>query len=70
MKFYHIIIAIALLNISGIAIAKWYYQDTPAQQFKKFGQYEPEMILLDHNQMLLMCEKHNLIYNYEEGICK
>ena len=69
MKFYHIIIAIALLNISGIAIAKWYYQDTSSKQFKDFGQYEPEMILLDDDQLLLLCEKHNLIYDYEEGVC-
>ena len=70
MKITFIILVILLLNISGIMIGKYYYQDTPSQQFRDFGQYEPEMILLDNDQMLLLCEKHNLIYDYEEGICK
>ncbi len=70
MKFYYILLTVIAINIFGIGIlsAKLSH-NTSSENFKNYGQYDPSIILLDNEQMLLKCEEHDLTYNFEEGIC-
>ncbi len=68
MKFYHILLTMALLNIVML-YGLGHIKHIESQEFKEFGQFEPEMMLLEHDEMMLLCEKHNLIYDYESGTC-
>ena len=70
MKYIYITIVMLVILATGILIAKSYYDVSASYNFREFGQYEPEMILLDDEQMLYKCEEYNLTYDYEEGICK
>jgi hypothetical protein len=52
---------------TGFLISKNHY--TRDTSFLLYGQYDPEYIEYDDEQMLLECEKHGFIYLYEDGIC-
>ena len=63
-----ILISIVALGIFmlGITIAK---EQHKVDQFFEYGQYSPKYVTYSDEDMLHECEKHDLIYNYEEGIC-
>ena len=54
--------------ILGILVAFIYF-DEPNIDFLVEGQYAPKYIDYNHTEMLKECEKHNLIYNYEDAVC-
>ncbi len=68
MKFYHILIAVAILNISGLWLMDS-IQERKQTEFKLYGQFEPEMMLLEHDGMMLLCDQYDLIYDFETGEC-
>ena len=41
-----------------------------SHQFEKHGQFAPKYVAYSHMEMLLECERHNLVYDYEESQCK
>ena len=45
------------------------YNRTISEEFNNNGQYAPKYMIYNHDQMLFECEKHNLIYNHDDGEC-
>ena len=69
MKLIYILLIIALVNLSAV-LAIHYYKVKQSSDFLEYGQYEPIMMMLDDDEMLMLCEAYDLTYDYEEGICK
>ena len=63
-------LAMALALVLGFSIGAELYVDQDRLDFYAVGQYEPEMVLLGHDEMMAKCEKYDLVYNYEEAICQ
>ncbi len=59
-----------VLMMTGTLMAKAYYETSEDMDFNYYGQYDPKYIEYSHEQMLKACEKHNLIYDYENGECQ
>ncbi len=69
MKFYHILIVMIILNVSALILFE-YFQNQKTNDFLEYGQYQPEMMLLEHDEMLTLCDQYDLIYDFESGECK
>lgn len=61
------------IAVFGFEMAKVYYtaqENDKQHQFKVYGQYAPKYIGYTDDQMLKTCEKYDLIYEFEKGICE
>ena len=64
--------ALLPLTIFAGLLMKMHEQDIQWKiiQFEKYGQFAPKYVAYSHMEMLLECERHNLVYDYEESQCK
>jgi len=57
---------------SGVYLSKCHYEPTVQElqnQFLLYDQFNPEYINYSHDEMLKLCEKYDLIYDYEKAEC-
>ena len=72
MRNIYILIVILITFTSGVLIAKNHYEPDSQQRiddFQHYDQYNPEYMNYTDDEMLEMCDKHNLIYDYDNGEC-
>jgi hypothetical protein len=74
MKITRIVLAtiiLALMIIVGyeLIMSDYGISKFDTEQFMKYNQYDTKYIAYSHEDMMLLCEKHDLIYDYEEGEC-
>ena len=73
MRNIYILMTVLIAFVSGLALANEHYAPTESevrQEFRDIGQYDPKYIGYYHDEMLAVCEKYDLTYDYEDTICK
>ena len=72
MKKIYLLMAMLPLTIFAGLVYEMQEQDTQwkSHQFQKHGQYAPKYVAYSHEEFLFMCDRYNLVYNYESGQCE